>query len=267
MNKVISTIIIALFVVTVNVFAQDISYGSDEPIYYIIEKDGVDYYLFNKPGDATTYDSYYYLFGIEYKDRKNKSVYDNEIIQRAIQEGKNKPDKKLTALIPSEIKYENTTYVYDTKSADETVIIQGNLDSDKEKEVVLVIPTIDKDSKLLRAQFLQIYDFIDNQYKLIKTAHISQYPGIVVLKDLNGDGRQEIIAKGSSDMHLTEVYVYQWQDGSYKQIWHKEADRGIQLLFDVSPPTIKIGVAQWDTSSEPLWEVYQWDKDQFSLKP
>ncbi|MCF7878800.1 MAG: hypothetical protein K9L95_04945 [Candidatus Omnitrophica bacterium] len=253
--------------VTVNVFAQDIFYDSDEPIYYIIEKDGVDYYLFNKPGDATSYDSYYYLFGIEYKDRKNESVYDNEVIQRAIQEGKNKPDKELTALIPSEIKYEDTIYAYDTKSADETVIIQGNLDNDENKEVILVIPTIDKDSKLLRAQFLQIYDRIDDHYKLIKTAHISQYPGVVVLKDLNGDGRQEIVAKGSNGMHLTEAYVYQWQDDNYKQIWHQEGDRGIQLLLDASPPVIKVGMAQWGTSSEPLWEVYQWDKDQFSLKP
>lgn len=281
MNKVIPAIITALFVVTVNICAQDISYDSNEPTYYIIEKDGVDYYLFNKPGDETSYDSYYYLFGIEYRDRKKKSVYDNQIIQRAIQEGKNKPDKKLTALIPAEIKYEGTTYVYNSESADDTVIIQGNLDSDKNKEIVLVIPTIDKDTKLLRVQFLQIYDLTDGQYKLIKTAHISQYPGIVILKDLNGDGRQEIIAKGSSGMHLTQIYVYQWQDDNYKQIWHKEGDRGIQLLLDASPPTIKIGVAQWDTkvklddgkeidwsmSSEPLWEVYQWDKDKFSLKP
>lgn len=282
MNKVMLAIMIALFVVTVNICAQDISYDLYEPTYYIIEKDGAKYYLLNKPGDQTSYDSYYYLLGIEYKDRKKKSVYDNQIIQRAIEEGKDKPDDKLAALIPSEIKYEDTTYAYDTEFAEDTIIVQGDLDGDQDKEVVLAIPTIDKNTQLLRAQFIQIYDRIDNKYNLIKTAHISQYPGIVILKDLNGDGRQEIIAQGNSGMHLTRVSIYQWQDGNYKQIWTKESECGVQLLLDSSPPTIKIGVAQWGTktkldngkeidwsmSSEPLWEVYQWDQDKFSrIKP
>ena len=188
-------------------------------------------------------------------------------------------DVSISDLIPAKIEYGGRIYLYDSHWTDEENIVRGNLDNDPDEEVVVSFGTRTKDEEEvgIPVHFWQIYDLANAEYKPVKTTSANDYPGKIVLEDLNNDGRQEIVVFSHGGAHYTNVYIYQWQKEEYKEIWSNGSACGIVLGFDSSPSTIRVGYPnfgakviteegkeiEWSYASEPLWQIYQWDGKRF----
>jgi len=163
-------------------------------------------------------------------------------------------------------------YAYDPYWSQYETIELGNLDNDPEEEIVVSFGASyrndEEDNIDITMHFWQIYDLVDGKYKLIKTTWANQYPGGLILKDLNGDQRKEILIFSHGGAHYTNIYLYQWQNKEYKKIWEDGSGCGVEVLFNDAIPKIWIGIPNWKKpgwcyAAEPLWAVYEWNGGTF----
>jgi len=185
--------------------------------------------------------------------------------------------------IPQKFTYRGIEYRHDPYWKDEELIIEENLDSDPEKEVIVAFGGVAVDGDKNKNQseigyFWQIYDKTPSGYVLKKTRWANGYPSNIVLHDLNGDEIPEIIIYGKSSIYRNNVYVYQWHKGRYRQIFGHATVYGVYVQLDDEPPFIEVGAPNWGHrwmrnadptigwyySAKPLREIYTWDGMTFS---
>ncbi|MBU0694689.1 MAG: hypothetical protein KKC11_08515 [Candidatus Omnitrophica bacterium] len=113
--------------------------------------------------------------------------------------------------------------------------------------------------------------------KEIASFSMPDHMGEVEFISLNKDSFKQIVAMSYGGTHYTNIAIYGYKDGKLYEIFEDGSACGVKAHFDASPPTIKIGSANWGAkvlteegkeinwsySSDPLWKIHTWNGEEF----
>jgi len=101
--------------------------------------------------------------------------------------------------------------------------------------------------------------------------------GEVEFIDLTKSGLKQIVAWSRGGMHYMNIAIYGYLYGKLYLLFQNGSACGIDTDFDTDRPVIKVGRANWGAkvitedgkeinwsyASEPLWQVYAWNGEEF----
>ena len=182
--------------------------------------------------------------------------------------------------IPEKIEHKGKTYTYKPRLKDRKIIAEGNIDSESDKEVIIIFGAYEGNDKAKKpAYFLQVYKFKADTmvYKKVKTIKLEDYPKEIILKDFNRNDSNELAVLCLRKRHYEHIYIYQFQQDDFNLIWDRGSYCGVEISFNTTESIIKVASSNfgaklkdkqgqeiyWCYAAEPLWEVYGWDGNTF----
>ena len=176
-------------------------------------------------------------------------------------------------LIPEQIEWKGKTYSLVPWNDDNKGVRYGDFDGDGSNEAIASFRGIISEQEYPIPQpFHLIYKFVDRKPVLVKTiTTINDQLGEVRIIDLDKGGQKEIAIFCHGGAHYTDLSIYTYRLGEYRLIFHDGSACGIELKDTVVIPHIRIGRANWEEegwsyASDPLWEIYAWDGENFVYK-
>ena len=105
---------------------------------------------------------------------------------------------------------------------------------------------------------------IDKSFSFSMPDHL----GSVEFISLNKDGFKQIVAWSHGGNHYTNISVYGYKNNKLYKIFENGSACVIKTDFQATPPTIKVGRANWEKegwcyADEPLWQIYNWNGEEF----
>lgn len=139
-----------------------------------------------------------------------------------------------------------------------------DLDSDGNMEVITAEQRFDKLEDGSSFAIEGIIKVTDSQGKEVGSFSMPDHLDKIEFVNFNKDKIKQVVVWSTGGAHYTNIAIYGYSNGRLNNIFEKGSGCAILANFNAYPPSIKVGIPNfdkegWSYADEPLWEVYLWD--------